>query len=97
MRESPPKRKPRDYTWLILLFQLGFFVALWFAGQYLGANIIWVIIGLALLTGLAMFVCFFVVALEGFSQERSLWRKALLILGAGVMAILMMYFYSRFS
>jgi hypothetical protein len=97
MSEFSAKRKPRDYTWLIVVFQLGFFVALWFGGRYLGANIIWVIVGLALLTGLAMFVCFFVVALDGFSHERAFWRKALLILGAAVVAIIMMYFYSRFS
>jgi 4-hydroxybenzoate polyprenyltransferase len=97
MNETPTESKPRDHTWLIVLFQIGFFVALWFGGRYLGANIIWLIIGMALLSGVAMFVCFLVVGLDGLSQERGFWRKALLILIAAVMAIAMMYFYSRFS
>ena len=94
--DSMPNRL-RDNDWLIVVFQLGFFVALYFVGRLLGAKIIWVIIGLALLTGLAMFVCFFKIALDGFSEERGFLRKALAILVAGVMAILMLFFYSRFS
>jgi hypothetical protein len=42
-----------------------FFVALYFGGKTLGPNIIFVIIGLALLSGIAMFVCLVVVALDG--------------------------------
>lgn len=97
MNQDPVKSKAADNTWLILLFQVGFFVALFFGAKFLGANVIWVIVGLALLTGLAMFVCFLTLALDGIAREHGFWRKGLMILVAGVIAIVMMYFYSRFS
>ena len=93
------KKKGSVNVWLILLFQIGFFVALFFVGKLLGKNIIWVIVGLALLTGLALFALFFKVALDEmrFAETRGFWRRVLMILGAGVVAIVMLYLYTRFS
>jgi hypothetical protein len=92
------ERKARDTTWLIVVFQLAFFVALYFGGKALGPNIIFVIIGLGLLSGIAMFVCLVVVALDGSLKEaKGFWRKTLMIAVASLVALVLMYLYFRIS
>jgi hypothetical protein len=90
------EKKAKDSTWLIVVFQVAFFVAVYFVGKALGPKIIFAVIGLGLLSGIAMFVCFVVVALDGSLKEtKGFWRKALMISVASVVALVMMYFYSR--
>ena len=48
-------KEAKDTTWLTVVFQVAFFVAFYFGGKALGPNIIFVVIGLALLSGIAMF------------------------------------------
>jgi len=91
-------KEAKDTTWLIVVFQVAFFVAFYFGGKALGPNIIFVVIGLALLKGIAMFVCLVVVALDGSLKEvKGRWRKALMIAAASFVALVVMYFYSRLS
>jgi len=75
--EDEDGKESEDTTWLIVVFQVAFFVALYCGGKALGPSIIFVIIGLALLSGIAMFVCL-AVALDGsLKSVKGLWRKAL--------------------
>lgn len=91
-------KKKRDNTWLIVVFQVVFLVALYFGGKALGPNIIFMIIGLGLLSGVVMFVCLVVVALDGGLKEvKGFWRKTLMIAVASLVALTLMYFYSRIS
>jgi len=92
------EKKAKDSTWLIVVFQVVFLVAVYFGGKALGPNIILAVIGLALLSGITMFVCLVVVALDGSLKEvKGLWRKALTIAAASFIALVVLYFYSRLS
>lgn len=59
--------------------------------------IIWIIIGLAVLSGFATFTLFFKIALDemDFGEASGFWRKVLMVVWAALLAIVCLYFYSK--